>query len=175
MKRFGKRTLALASVLIIFIIGIIFGFSMGFEYGTGLPFIPTLMTPTQESVGTPDIALKTTEEAKQVVEEAVKDDNYDIGYNCLDYAWDSMRALNWDGQPAAIAGIIFEDGKGHTLVLTATTDDNWLFLDPQSGAKVTPIPGSYFAGEKIVALKIMVIHWVDYDDFVFNPVFEVKE
>ena len=150
------------------------GFGAGFEFGTGLP-VTTLFTSHNKDVAVPEnIVVKTTEEAKQVVEEAVKGLTYDVGYNCLDYAWDSMRALSWDGQPAAIAAIIYEDGNGHALVLTATNDKNWMFLDPQTGSEVRPTPGSYWAGKKIVSVKIMVIHWVEFSDFVESPVFEVQ-
>lgn len=175
MKRFGKKTLALTSVLVIFIFGVVFGWGMCYEYVTGLPAI-SLIAPKQESVGTPDMALKTTEEAKQVVEEAVKDEEYGVGYNCLDYAWDSMRALKWDGQPAWIAGVVFEDGTGHSLVLTATTDGGWKFLDPQSGLELTPVPGGYWGDNKIVAVQVRDPNcWVDFADFVLNPMFEVIE
>lgn len=174
-KKILKNAYRLA--LVITFLGLVaaLGFGAGFEFGTGLP-ITTLFTSHDKDVAVPEnITVKTTEEAKQVVEEAVKGLTYDVGYNCLDMAWDSMRSLNWDGQPGAIAGVIFEDGTGHALVLTATSNDNWIFLDAESGAKVTPVPGGYLNGKKIVSVEIMVIHWVEFSDFVESPVFEVRE
>lgn len=164
--------------LALFLMGccVAFGFGAGFEFGTGLPAI-TLITATQsEPASIPEtLVVKTTEEAKQVVEEAVTDKVYDIGYNCLDYAWDSMRALHWDGQPATMATIIYESGKGHAIVLAATTDGNWTFLDPKTGIELHPVPGGFWAGKKIVSVKVMVMHLVDFEDFEKNPAFGVQE
>jgi len=152
------------------------GCSIGFEFGTGLSVV-SLFRSHDVDITLPDITIKTAEEATQVVEEAVKGSTYEVGYNCLDYAWDSVRALQWDGQPAAIAVIIYEDGTGHALVLTATADPTprWLFIDAQSGIEVYPVPGSYWNGLKIACVKVMVMHLVDFRNFEEDPQFEVME
>lgn len=173
MKR--KRVLILTTMLIAFVTGATLGFGIGFEFGTGLPMTTLFMSHDNDIALPESITVKTTEEAKQIVEEAVKSMNYDIGYNCLDYAWDSMRALNWDGQPAVVTAIIYESGNGHALVLTATEDKNWMFLDPQTGIEVYPVPGGYWAGKRIASVQVMVIHWVGLKDFMENPTFEVIE
>lgn len=165
----------LTAVLITFVIGSALGFGLGFEFGTGLP-VTILFMPQGEPAALPEnITVKTSEEAEKVVKEAVKGKSYGIGYNCLDYAWSSMRALNWDGQPAAIAVITFDNDEGHALVLTAIKDvqTRWVFLEPQTGLQVAPVPGGRWAGNRITAVRIMVIHWVDFADFELNPKVEV--
>jgi len=170
-----RRVVLLLMLAMALFMGGVMGFGLGFEFGTGLPVISLFAQRGEDALLPDSMTIKTLDEAKQVVAEAVAVATYDVGYNCLDYAWTSMRALNWDGQPAAIAAIMYEDTTGHALVLTATTDENWTFLDPQTGIKVSPVPGGYWAGKKIVAVKIMVIHWIDFEEFELNPVFEVWE
>lgn len=169
----SKRHQIILSVAVMLIIALGTGFAAGFEYGTGIP-ITSLFAET-ESVATPEeITLRTTSEAKAVVEEALKDKTYGPGYNCMDYAWTAMRALNWDGQPAAIAVIMYDDGTGHALVLTATEDDGWVSIDPKTGMIVVPYVGGVLT-EDITSINIMTIHWVPLEEFKKDPVFEVQE
>lgn len=166
-------------ILMLLTLSAILGYSVCYQDVTGVPITKLLTQFTQEkqeSVGlSGNITVKTLEEARQVVEEAVKDRDYGPGYNCLDYVWSGMRALHWDGQPAAIVGLLYESGKGHTLILTAVKDKNWVFLDAQTGAEVYPIPGGYMGDEKIASIRILVLHWVELEDYLANPQREVWE
>lgn len=165
------KIIQLLSTLTLFIVGVAMGFGIGFEYGTGVP-ITSLFGPNK-SVTTPaNITVRTTSDAQAIIEEALQDKSYGPGYNCLDYAWDAMRALNWDGQPAAIAAVMYDNRKGHAAVLTATEDRGWVFLDPGTSMIIKPTVGGRLMEHTITDIKIMTIHWVQIDDFLKNPKFE---
>ena len=162
-----RRLLLLALTLLIVVAHGTFLIGIGYEIG--------YLGPTAEGVGPPkDIMVKTTEEATQVVEEAVKDSVYGVGYNCVDFTLDAIRALRWDGQLGVPAAIIFEDGTSHEITCTATTS-GWIFLESQTGAEVHPVPGGYFMGKKIEFVKIGARHWFDFSSWELNPVFEIVE
>jgi len=149
------------------------GFCGGFWFGTGSPII-SIFTPSQ-GLGPPeDIMVKTTEEARQVVEEAVKDSVYDVGQNCVDFTQDAIRALQWDGQLGVPVIVIFEDGTSHKITCTATTS-GWVFLESQSGTEVHPVPGGYYMGKKIEFVMVDVEHYFHFHSWVLNPVFVIIE
>lgn len=160
------------AVLFLLFIGVVLGFGIGFEYGTGIPV--TSLFATGESVATPtDITRHTTADARSTMKEALQNKTYGPGYNCLDYAWTAMRALNWDSQPAAIAALTYDDGTGHALILTATEDDGWIFLDPRTGMLIKPTIGGKLMDHTVTGINILTVHWVPTESFKKDPTFEV--
>ncbi len=160
-------------ILVTVCLCLLLGYIAGFYSGTGL--LPDF-TPSDEddTIVTPK-GLTTTLTDIQVTLEEAPDEEYAFGYNCVDFAWDAMRELAWKGQPSAMVLLMFEEEPHHALLLVPTTDEGWLFIEPQAGIVVKPRVGGLYSGRTITAIKIKTTIWVPLDEFIRNPVFmEVK-
>jgi len=78
---------------------------------------------------------------------AIKADNtneniYDeIHYNCVDFSWDTMRALNAEGIEARILIITYSNGEKHAVDIIPTSDKGWIVVEPQYDKIITPEVG----------------------------------
>ncbi len=155
------------SILVVMCAFTFLGFVSGFYFGTGM--LPTF-TKT-EGVLVPETTTTTLTDVQTTLSE-VDFPEYEFGYNCVDFAWAAMRQLAWSGQPAAIVTIMYEEEPYHALVLTATEDEGWVFIDTQTGAVVKPYVGGHYSGRVIIAIKVLTLVWVPIDEFVQSPIFE---
>lgn len=143
------------------------GFVSGFYAGTGM--LPTF---TQSKAIVPEEMSVTTLEATQSAIKGITLKDYEEGYNCVDFAWDAMRQLAWEGQPSAIVALDLEPDPNHSLLLVPTEDEGWVFIEPQAGVVVKPRVDGMYQGRKIVAIRVLKIVWIPIDEFIENPVFE---
>lgn len=78
---------------------------------------------------------------------AIKADNtnentYDeVHYNCVDFSWDTMRALNAEGIEARILIITYSNGEKHSANIIPTSDKGWIIVEPQYDKIITPEVG----------------------------------
>lgn len=146
------------------------GFLWGFWTATGdSPFV---ILQQGESYAPPDRqSVELTELTDILIEDDISEQEYREGYNCIDYAWDVMRALQWEGVDCGIVALTYENGSRHALVTVPTADEGWQFIDPQSDEAVNPKIGSYYNGKRIVEIEVMVIEWVGMSEFTNNPIF----
>jgi len=144
------------------------GFIGGYYDATGL--LPTLRASAGvlPPEGTAVVSLQETQDTLSVL----RDKEYGEGYNCVDYAWEAMRLLRWQGQQAAIVSLVFESPPGHAVLLVPTTDNGWVFVDPTTGGYVKPSIGMSFGGKVITGIDVLQLTWVPIEDFLENPTFE---
>jgi hypothetical protein len=143
------------------------GFAAGYTYGTGQS--PLTLVMKTESIAPPqEVTTGTLDTVVSVLDEQ-PEQIYQEGYNCLDYAWDGMRALMWQGELAAIVRLGFEGGEGHALLLVPTADKGYQFIDPQTGKIVRPLIGAHYAGRVIANMTILEFTWVPFDVFQLDP------
>ena len=140
------------------------GFLVGYYYATGdMPSIgyePTSYLPPTVSS---EVDMSTV--ATAVEEDPVDKQEYRVGYNCLDFAWDAMRNLSWQGIPSYVAAIQFEDGSNHAVIAIPTNDANLLWFDPQNDKQIEPGIGKVYMGKRITGFLIMQIEWLSLDEF----------
>lgn len=159
-----KQTL---SFMAITCLCLVVGFVAGYYEASGMLPIFT----KAETIGVPEMTKPTITEVQTTLEE-LPDRKYEVGYNCVDFAWEAFRALAWEGQPSAIVMVTFEEGKNHALLLVATTDQGWVFIEPSAGMMIRPRVGGVFNGKTIASMKVLVMRWVDYMEWQQNPIFE---
>jgi len=146
------------------------GFIFGYYVGTGL--FPQF-TPA-ESIAPPESARVNLAEVQVLLDDSpIGEKEYTRGYNCVEFAWDAMRILSWEGQPAAIVALELNPGPNHAILLVPTKDEGWIFIDPQINAVVKPCVGGLYSGKKVVAMRVMQLTWIPLDEFIEDPVFEV--
>lgn len=94
--------------------------------------------------------LTTVEDAAKsfnTVMDAIKADKtnentYDeVHYNCVDFSWDTMRALNAEGIEARILIITYSNGEKHSANIIPTSDKGWVIVEPQYDKIITPEVG----------------------------------
>lgn len=144
------------------IIGVAFwvGFMSGFFNATGgLPFD----TGGEDVLPPSEIAKVTAAEAELTLE-PLRDMSYGQGFNCLDYAWEAMRLLHWNGQIAMIARLDLEPDPDHAVVIIPTTDEGWIFIEPQTGTRIYPTPGGKYVNfADIKDVYVMRLEWTLVD------------
>lgn len=167
------RRYILAPLSILLIAGSFFIFGIWFATG-GSPFdtlqrSSSYLPPNEQTVNLSQL------------KDVLADDNtdkqeYREGYNCVDYAWDIMRALQWKGINTGIIGIMYEDGSQHAVITVPTSDYGWIYIDPQTDKLISPYVGGYYDGKKIMEVNVMIIDWMDIAEFANDPIFyeEVK-
>lgn len=87
------------------------------------------------------------------------------GYNCLDFAWDTMRALQWKGINSYISSIKFEGGGEHAMVVIPTMDRDLVWIEPQTGKEVDMHVGMTYNGQKVVSVQVLAIAWITPEQF----------
>lgn len=146
------------------------GFLWGFYTATGNS--PLVMLQQGESYAPPgEQSIELSELTDILIEDNTSEQEYREGYNCVDYAWEVMRNLQWQGVDSSILALTYEDGSRHAILVIPTGDKGWQFIDPQSDEVVSPKMGSYYNGKKIVEIKVMTISWINITEFTNNPIF----
>ena len=125
-----KRVAQILAILVVMALVGFTGFSFGYYRATVMMPIgnggQAIMPPEHLMVATASEALATIQE--------LQDKQYEQGYNCLDYAWDVMRLLNWKGIPAVIVRLDLEPDPDHAIVIVPTEDEGWVFIEPQTNS-----------------------------------------
>lgn len=143
------------------------GFAAGFTYGTGNSAM-SLIIPAESIAPPQDIAMTRLDNVTAVLNTQPKR-TYREGYNCIDYAWDAMRALQWKGQPSAIVRLGFLDGTGHSVLIVPTEDKGYQFIEPQTNEPIRPLVGGIYDGKEIVNMTILEFQWKPFDIFILDP------
>jgi len=140
------------------------GWTMGFVSATGtLPFV----TEEQSVLPEPIAPVVSTVE----LEEFIKDDEtnlqeYDVGFNCVEYAFLLARNAHWAGMPAEVIKVEFTNGEEHMILAFPTTDKGWQFIDPKSELFVKPRIGGMMGDLEISGLYILQAEWVPFEEVV---------
>jgi len=168
-----NKKLYIKRLAIVILMGVLFvgnGFSWGFWTATGESPMSMLRQP--ESYAPPAMQSVGLAELTDILaEDDTSEQEYQEGYNCIDYAWEVMRALQWEGIDSGIIALTYEDGTSHAILIVPTEDKGWQFIDPQSDALVSPQIGSYYNGKRITKIEVMVLEWVDISEFTDDPRF----
>jgi len=146
---------------------ILTGFAAGFTYGTGNSAL-TLIIPAKSIAPPQEVATTKLDNVTTVLNTQPKRP-YREGYNCMDFAWDAMRALQWKGQPSAIVRLGYFDGTGHTVLIVPTADKGYQFIEPQTSETIRPQVGSIYDGKEIVNMTILEFQWKSFDIFILDP------
>lgn len=146
----------------------------GFYMGTGT--FPDWTGSESKPILVPDLAVSSSTDVDRVLKEDATDSvPYQEGWNCVEYAWSAMRALQWGGIPSGIVRLSYEDGTYHAILITPTDDKGWIFIDPQTDAEVKPKLGGMYGDKRIVSMHIMIMSWVDILEFYDSPEFGIIE
>lgn len=141
------------------------GYVGGYYEGTGV--LPSLRSP-ESITPPPSLTMASAVETEQTLL-ALQDKDYGEGYNCVEYAWDAMRLLRWQGQTSALVGLDIDADPelDHALLLVPTEDKGWIFIDPQIGKQViNVVVGGKYAGQPITAIYVMVLNWIPFEDYI---------
>ena len=163
MHRFAKSPVILRMARLGLFVAVLWvGFTAGFYYGTGT--VPTLYS--SDAVMVPQIAVETTAQEVSDTVAPMRDKEYGEGYNCVDFAWEAMRLLQWQGIRAAIVRIALDPGPDHAVLLVPTEDRGWIFVEPQTGQEVKLRVGGKWAGlQTITGLYVMHMEWKSLADY----------
>lgn len=149
------------------------GFAAGFTYGTGTPAI-TLIIPPVAIAPPVNTSITALDNITRALGTQPKQP-YRIGYNCVDFAWDAMRLLEWKGQPSAIVRVDFADASSHAILLVPTADNGYQFIEPQDNIVIKPQVGGIYGGKSIVAMSILSFTWEPFDIFLLDPNYGVDK
>lgn len=146
----------------------------GFYLGTGT--LPDWTGSASRSILPPELAVSSSVEVERVLTDDPTDSiPYQEGWNCVEYAWNAMRALQWSGIPSGIVRLSYEDGTYHAILITPTDDKGWIFIDPQTDAEVKPKLGGMYGDKRIRHMEILIMEWVDILEFYDSPEFGIIE
>ena len=150
------------------------GFIAGYYEGTGV--LPTL-TGSESIVPPADLSTVTITEAEQTLS-VLQSKEYGNGYNCVDYAWEAMRLLRWEGQTSVIIGLDIDDDPDpdHAILLVPTEDEGWVFVEPQTGKRLdVVVVGGRYVGQTIKAIDVMTVGWMPIDNYMEAVASEVND
>lgn len=166
MKLAVNKKQLCAGLAVLLVIGTsgVLGYLGGYYAATGI--FPQLFS-VSESIAPPTEL--TTVTASEVVETLIplRDREYTEGYNCVDYAWEGMRLLRWQGQASVIVRLDLDPDPDHAILLVPTEDEGWIFIEPQTGTRVYPtVGGHYQIYQAILGIEIMVVDWIPFDAYI---------
>jgi hypothetical protein len=169
MSKGKKRIFLGMSFTLVF--AICLGIMIGFYIATGGSIIDKLSPGPSAYVPNATLqSLSTTEDILNT--QPIQ--SYGSGYNCVDFAWAAMRALQWQGQPSAIVRLGFTDGTGHALLIVPTSDNGWRFIEPQANIVVYPSIGNIYDGKVIANITILTATWAPFKAFEQDPNFGIQ-
>lgn len=135
------------------------GFLSGHYHGTGTFPLP------ERGISMPVVSEVSLVNA-QLSLEPMKAREYQEGYTCVDFAWDAMRLLRWEGKESVIALLILDPEPNHALLLVPTADKGWVFIEPQTGLQTKPQVGGRYFGRKIAAIHVLQFTTVSLEEFL---------
>lgn len=155
-----RRRLVATALMVVFGLQ---GFILGFYTGTGE--MPVLWRE-DASIMTPEVAdVDAIQAASAVERDEVNQQEYRQGYNCVDYAWDTMRNLAWEGIPAYMGILEYEGGEGHAIVAIPTKDRGLVWFDAQTDKEIEPRIGKVYHGQRIADIQIVWVETITLDEF----------
>jgi len=87
---------------------------------------------------------------------------YREGYNCVEFALMAARSAHWEGIPAEIIRLNFEDETGH-LLLAFPVEGEWRFIDMQTHREIFPRTGGRFVDHVIIGVDKLAIIWEPFE------------
>lgn len=135
------------------------GFLSGHYHGTGTFPLP------ERGVPMPAVSAVSLTDA-QLSLEPVKSREYREGYTCVDFAWDAMRLLRWEGTESVIVLLTLDPEPNHALLLVPTADMGWVFIEPQTGLQTKPQVGGRYFGRRITAIQVLQFTTVSLEEFL---------
>lgn len=145
--------------------------------------LPLYLNPASTTF--PDATLDNAESLDTIMSyiEADKTNEIDYSetdYNCVDFSWDTMRALNAEGIEARMLVITYVDESKHSVVI-APSEQGWVIIEPQSDEIINPeigktecvqiplIYGIHFLNIKTVAkMEVITYDFVDLNQYIGN-------
>ena len=136
---------------------VVIGMILGFHWGTGIwPF-------TESQVILPPATSNMTTAADVntfLASDNTSDYEYKEGFNCVESALMAARSAVWQGIPAGVCKLNFQSGVGHMMLIFPTSDQGWVFVEPQSDSVVHPIIGGVYFGERVTGIDILQLSWI---------------
>ena len=121
---------------------------------------------SSQSISLPDIKSKVTE--REVMDFVRADttnlNKYDIGFNCVEYAFLQARNAQWKSLPAVVTLLDFEGGESHLILAFPTTDAGVVFIDPKLSLEIHPRVGMELGGYKVTEISFMKIVWIPIEE-----------
>lgn len=151
------------AVLIIMVTAGGMGYIGGYYAATGI--FPQFFSVSESIAPPSELTTVTASEVEDTLA-PLRDKDYGEGYNCVDYAWEAMRLLRWQGQASVIVKLDLDPDPDHAILLVPTEDEGWVFIEPQTASIVYPtVGGHYQIYQTIKAIDIMVLEWIPYDAY----------
>lgn len=152
------------AVLIIMVTAGGLGYFGGYYAATGI--FPQLFSVSESIAPPSELTTVTASEVEDTLA-PLRDKDYGEGYNCVDYAWEAMRLLRWQGQASVIVKLDLDPDPDHAILLVPTEDKGWVFIEPQTASEVFPtVGGHYQIYQTIKAIDVMVLEWIPYDAYI---------
>lgn len=165
MKVNKAKLKAIVAIAVVLMAGGSLGFIAGYYEGTGI--VPSLYHT--ESITPPSaLSVVTATETEQTLS-VLLNKEYGNGYNCVDYAWEAMRLLRWQGQESALVGLDIDNDPelDHAILLVPTQDRGWIFVEPQTGKQVVNVViGGKYTGQPIKGIYVMILNWISFEDYI---------
>ena len=161
IKRITKdQWVSLLLLLAVLFFGGLTGYIYGYENGTGtFPFAgdtKSIIPPGVDAVSSDTVDTFVADDDTHLEE-------YDVGFNCVEYAFLVARNARWQGISAAVVRLVFADGTAHMIIGFPTEDVGWRFLQIEGSTWIYPRVGGMFADKEIVGLYYL-------SDFVWEPI-----
>lgn len=164
MKKLDQKRMKLILTTLLFVaLAFGIGFVAGFDHATGSIGMG-FFGGTSYSVPD-DIAKRSYAEAEATIA-PVANMEYTEGFNCLDFAWEAMRLLHWNGQLAMIVQLDLDPDPNHAVIIVATSDEGWVFFEPETGARIYPTVGGYYLDARIEGVYVMGISWTSMEQYL---------
>jgi len=161
-KNLSLRTQRVLAFFVSVLMSGFLGGLVGNSYATGgeMPFQPTqvIALPTQsENYTSEDVGVFMETDNTEL-------NKYDTGFNCVEYALLLARSAHWQGLPAQVISLEYEEGVGHMILVFATEDEGWLFIEPQTGNRIYPEVGKIYNGRRVEDMMILQTRWIKFEE-----------
>lgn len=160
-SRAGRSVITIALIAL----SLTVGFLVGHFYGTG-----TFPASAGRGIRPPE-AVNATLGDVQAVLTPLKEQEYRDGFNCVDFAWEAMRTMRWQGYEALIIVLELDPEPHHAVLLVPTKDEGWSFLDPQCNCTIKPSVGGRYYDRTITAIYVLQLDLVNIEEF-FSGAYE---
>ena len=149
------RILNTVMIMLFICILTINGAVYGYFWGTGT--LPTFTGDTTQTLLPPEVPVSTTpEEVMAFIEDDDTNLNrYEIGFNCVEYAFLMAREAHWQGMPASVIEIAFGEDTGHLILGFPTADGDWILVNPQTDSIIKPRIGGMLGGKMVTGINIL--------------------
>ena len=98
----------------------------------------------------------------KIANETSDEEIYKQGFNCVEFGLLMARNAAWHNIEAEVFRTVHESGLQHMVLGFYSSEEGWVFVDPQTDKILDLGLGKIYLGSKVIAIDRLVCNWSQF-------------